>query len=245
MDEPLHAMHAGVDKWHFNDCDFAGASTNLASVYDDTVKALESGNAEKAAKLFGRALHVAQDFYAHTNWIDLEPADTKGMPALIDSSAGNWPTIVPWQALANGIVPVSKTHPRPANLTFVKVEPPDRARLRVVIAGVEHPALISGEATGRMNCPQEATIGHWDDRPGQYGGLAKDYPCREPARSFHAACTLALRQTYQEWCRLRTLAAADPIATKTLNTMLIADDADAKICAEKAFLLPSFPGKCE
>jgi hypothetical protein len=245
MDEPLHVNYAGLDKWHFNDCDFAGASSNLASVYDDTVKALKSGKADKAAELFGRALHTAQDFYAHTNWIDLKPAGAESMTALIDSSAVNWKPIVPWTAIGNGPVAVSKTHPRPGNVTFVKVEPPDRARLRVLIDGVEHPVLISGEATWRMNCPEEAVIGHWDDRPGQCGGLAKDYPCREPARGFHAACTLALRQTYQEWCRLRTLAAADKDATKTLDTMLIAEKADAKICAEKAFLLPSFPGKCE
>jgi hypothetical protein len=237
--------YAGVDVWHFNDCDFSGASKNLAAVYEDTVAALKRGDANEAARLFGRALHTAQDFYAHTNWIDLKPPGRDRMTALVDTNDGPWQELVPWQRLPSQqrIVPVSETHGRPKGVTIIATKPPNRATIGVSIGGVAHAALISGEATWRMNCPAEVAIGHWDSAE-QSRGLAKDYPCRDPARSFHAACTLALRQTYQEWCRLTTLASGDPAARQTLDGMVKDPGTAAKICADKRFLADDFSGGC-
>lgn len=42
------------------------------SLIDELVGELKVGNGDKARKLLGRALHTLQDFYAHSNWVDLD-----------------------------------------------------------------------------------------------------------------------------------------------------------------------------
>jgi hypothetical protein len=240
--------YGGRDIWHFNDCDFSGASSNINDVYGDVLAALRKKDAAKAAKLFGRILHTAQDFYAHTNWVDLKIPDQGQKKMIADANPGLWKEMKPWEPLwPQGVVPVSDKSDRPANVTLISTEPPNREHLRVRIGATEYPALISGAATLRMNCPKEATIGHWDGKE-QSGGLSKDYPCRDPAKSFQAACSMALRQTYQEWCRLKDLATADKDATakQTLEGMVedsvAARDKESKICSEKKYLEVDFGG---
>lgn len=249
MDRVANLCLAGIDKWHFNDCDFEGASRNLAKVYEEILAALEKHDKPEAARLFGRALHAAQDFYAHSNWVELQGGKRAAEMPLVDESDGNWPTLSPWKPLANtGIIPVSETQPRPATVELPSPAAPDRSTLTVKLEGRDHPALISGEATLRLDCPEQVEIGHWDDRPGQSGGLAKDYPCRP---GFHAACTLALRQTYQEWCRLlgmaRAAATREPHALGALLEMVEESSAAmaAGICDRKLFRKPGFAGECK
>lgn len=60
------------DDWrHFDDCDFNGASAYINRRYDELRKRLSDQDSFYAALNFGRALHPAQDFYSHSNWVEI------------------------------------------------------------------------------------------------------------------------------------------------------------------------------
>jgi len=84
---------AGKDKYHFNDCGFHAASYEIRTLHDDVLRALHAardlqGRPEQAAEIanaataFGTLLHAAQDFYAHSNWVE------SGARELIDDVFG-------------------------------------------------------------------------------------------------------------------------------------------------------------
>src|SRR5262245_56214524 len=64
---------------HFDDCNFSGGSQVVSSNEADAVAHLDpadpSPEGDAAALVaFGRALHAVQDFYAHSNWVELGAA---------------------------------------------------------------------------------------------------------------------------------------------------------------------------
>lgn len=78
--------HQFESKAHFDNCDFDGATQYLAELIDEAGKHADSTQAAKlsnnasamedAAKraffALGQALHTVQDFYAHTNYVELQ-----------------------------------------------------------------------------------------------------------------------------------------------------------------------------
>jgi len=83
--------HQFQSKAHFDNCDFEGATTYISELFDETgryvevaTKAKAAGNtpALKKAVLsaffsLGQALHATQDFYAHTNYVELQAPKVK------------------------------------------------------------------------------------------------------------------------------------------------------------------------
>jgi hypothetical protein len=61
----------GRHELHFDDNAFEGGYAYLAEQRGRIGPALESGHAELAWDAFGRLTHTAQDFYSHTNYVDL------------------------------------------------------------------------------------------------------------------------------------------------------------------------------
>jgi hypothetical protein len=61
----------GRHELHFDDNAFDGAHAFLSAQRAQIRPALESGRPELAWDAFGRMTHTAQDFYAHTNYVDL------------------------------------------------------------------------------------------------------------------------------------------------------------------------------
>jgi hypothetical protein len=61
----------GRHELHFDDNAFDGAYAYLAEQRGRIRPALESGFPEAAWDAFGRLTHTAQDFYSHTNYVDL------------------------------------------------------------------------------------------------------------------------------------------------------------------------------
>ena len=61
----------GRHKLHFDDNAFDGAFAYVAEQRGRIRPALESGRSEIAWDAFGRLTHTAQDFYSHTNYVDL------------------------------------------------------------------------------------------------------------------------------------------------------------------------------
>jgi hypothetical protein len=63
-------------KYHFDNCAFVKGGDNLFRSFDNLIELIkkdDDASAKKARQYFGfLILHPAQDFYAHSNWIDLE-----------------------------------------------------------------------------------------------------------------------------------------------------------------------------
>ncbi len=61
----------GHDEYHFDNNAFEQGYAYLAKQRQLTVKALHREKIPTALAAFGRLTHAAQDFYAHTNYVDL------------------------------------------------------------------------------------------------------------------------------------------------------------------------------
>jgi hypothetical protein len=162
-------------------------------------------------------LHAVQDFYAHSNWVEMQRTD------LIDSGLGLWtPISSNWGIVRDDIVASQNNPPRgwridplpdparPVTETHVPiVHTSDGRTLRLLISGTE-PGVIF------QSCPVE--IPHDDD--GRILGLNKDNITRTKDGSsfipapgddrwgdfgYLRARDLAVEQTSHEWCRLLTL----------------------------------------
>ena len=72
------------DERHFDDCEFDGAAEFIRDRYDDVRDALGTRDPWDATDEFGDALHPVQDFYAHSNWVEMgfpltrRPGDARG-----------------------------------------------------------------------------------------------------------------------------------------------------------------------
>lgn len=66
----LQDVYQWLSKIHFDNCDFPGGIENIQGGWD-TIDAAGSGYPETALAAFGALLHTTQDFYAHSNWIEL------------------------------------------------------------------------------------------------------------------------------------------------------------------------------
>ena len=78
----------GHDEFHFDSNAFARSYTYLEEQRRLTRSALEANHVPSAWSAFGRLIHTAQDFYAHSNYIDLwlalQPEGTQPSPADVD-----------------------------------------------------------------------------------------------------------------------------------------------------------------
>lgn len=188
-------------RYHFDDCNFSGASSTVASEEQAAVAALDPSEVTLESELvalrsFGQALHAAQDFYAHTNWVEL------GAEGLVDSSLGVFPTLRPYSTLSpSGVVVVEGRVPRGWAVTRAEDAPyPEnavvRARQRKKVQG----GLISGSVEYEPGdaCPRQVQMSHDE--------LNKDRSTDAAKAAQHArARELATAQTTHEWCRLLTL----------------------------------------
>jgi hypothetical protein len=105
---------------HFESCRFAtdggkgGAADYIRSAYGDAIASLDPADPEpfEAAVRFGRVLHTVQDFYSHSNWINLlnVPASTPlDSTHLFDRSLGDWPLMTPLSSVRHNDVAECKT----------------------------------------------------------------------------------------------------------------------------------------
>ncbi|HEX2698166.1 MAG TPA: hypothetical protein VHM28_10700 [Anaerolineales bacterium] len=61
----------GHDEFHFDNNAFDKSRAYIKAQRDSIRPALERGDIDSARSAFGRLTHAAQDFYAHSNYIDL------------------------------------------------------------------------------------------------------------------------------------------------------------------------------
>ena len=150
-----------------------------------------------AADEFGQLLHVAQDFYSHSNWIELGRTD------LFADGLGDWPVPADWAIFRDDIVIVSEHLPAgwsaSPNGSTPNVTTNANVPLRGLLSGVNDGLLIPipFPATTDDDCLDSIAISHGKED----WGLNKDK--NVPTKPlWKPAFDLAKKQTRHEWCRL-------------------------------------------
>jgi len=67
----IDSVHATDSGFHCDGENFPDCQANILKGVDDAVLALRANRLDEARKAFGGALHILQDFYTHSNWIEL------------------------------------------------------------------------------------------------------------------------------------------------------------------------------
>ena len=181
----------GHREYHSTGCDFQGTTENINSLYDQVVSSIH--NKDTMAKTFGLLLHPVQDFYAHSNWIEL------GRNDLVESNSDSkWPILLPFQEY-KGIIIVQvgdkskgEHYDIPNGYTLNR----DGKVVYVSTSNGTYPGLISGTShKSNANCPNEdISLTHRE--------LNKD---ERSKKGYDKARALAEAQTINEWCRLQNL----------------------------------------
>jgi hypothetical protein len=212
--EAIVSQHIKIEQYpaspnHFDNCQFAETVARINERYSAAIVDLnpKHANLPQAQENFGYILHAAQDFYSHTNWVEMGRTD------LIDPWYGNWKSL-------NGYTTSSNSNP-----VFILEEdgkPHSNFQIRAngKIMTVSNPTwnftgmmgLISGTYDADVSkCPPTASIPHGGatstitDRlyPDESRDLADELNKDNPARQGHwIARVLAVQQTTHEFCRL-------------------------------------------
>lgn len=186
---------------HFDDCNFSGGAALVAANQAAAVQALgaapPAGDAQ-AMLAFSRSLHAVQDFYAHTNWVELGGGDV-----LVDRSLTAFPTLTPYSAIpSSGFVVVQGQKPGQTAVYHDDDAPyPEYAIVMVRRQKKTAPGLVSGTVDYESGdyCPAAVSMTHEE--------LNKDKSTVPGRTAQHlAAKSLAIQQTRHEWCRLNQLA---------------------------------------
>lgn len=191
-----------VNANHFDDCNFSGGAQVVSDSQAEAVAALEPALASPttdalAIRAFARSLHALQDFYAHTNWIEL------GGQVLVDASLTAFPALTPYQTVpSSGFVIVQGAKPKRAALTRDEAAAYPESAVVGVRLHKQPPALglISGTVDYEEGnyCPDAVAMTHEElnkDKASNVGRTAQ----------YEAAKALAILQTEHEWCRLLEL----------------------------------------
>ena len=169
--------------WHFDNCLFDQTSANINGQYN-LMLALASLSYD-SPEAFGKLLHPVQDFYSHSNWVEL------GKTELVDDGLGLWTRLRPFTQTKGVTVVQGETNEEPYLPPGVQLRLLDDHR---VIVNGDQPGLVSGLSGWWLtddDCPDQVTIEHDE--------LNKDSQKRP---GYDAARDLAVRQTRHEWCRL-------------------------------------------
>jgi hypothetical protein len=215
-----------VNANHFDDCNFSGGSEVVTSNQATAVGYLDPASTTpesdaQAIVHFARSLHALQDFYAHSNWVEL------GGDTLVDQSTSAFPTLSPYSAVpSSGFVIVQGEKPKNSALTRKGEAPyPTSAIVTVKLGKRRSPGLISGTVDYEAGdfCPPSVAMTHEE--------LNKDESTTPGRTAQHeAAKALAIAQSRHEWCRLQALVQATYADTSRL-TAWVAEGALTPECS--------------
>lgn len=207
----LQALNVATDlrfilesRYHFDDCNFSQASATVRAEQAAAVEYLNPNDSTpqstfRALERFARSLHIVQDFYAHTNWVESEA------PGLLDQSLSEFPVLAPYSTLPNSnVVIVEGAVPKGTAVTRDHDAPyPENAVVRVQRRASRWLGLISGSVDYEPGdaCPRQVRMTH-----DELNKDRSDAPDR--TLQHEQAKALATQQTTHEWCRLRALTAA-------------------------------------
>jgi hypothetical protein len=192
------------NRYHFDDCNFSGTTRTIRANQRAAVEFLNPANDTpettfSAIAAFARSLHAVQDFYSHTNWVEIEAT------GLLDESLGEWPELAPYSVLS------------PSNVMIVQGAPPAGTTVSRDTSAA-YPASVVVEVQRGAERWRGLISGSVDYEPGEYCPAAvrmtheqlnKDRTATAGRTQQHEqAKALATTQTTHEWCRLRALARA-------------------------------------
>src|SRR4029079_16630919 len=151
--------------FHFDNCQFGPSTQNINNLYDQILKTLypnleSSPNIIKAANLFGMLLHTSQDFYSHSNWVELGRSD------IIDESLEKWVILEPYTSVKNSNILVIQGNHIPHEYKLKR-----DFGSKVVIVNGSQMGLISGMAGSTTGCPLSIALGHYDSKIGNIPGI--------------------------------------------------------------------------
>jgi hypothetical protein len=179
-----------TSKFHVYSCNFKGATENINRLYDQLL-------INRKPETFGLLLHPVQDFYSHSNWVEL------GRNDLIDNNDGKWTVLKPFQEY-KGIIIVQQGEDEENkedddnNKDDIHIGYTLSRTGKVVYVSSQtyenRPGLISTIYESSNNCPEDIALDH--------DTLNKDIPDRV---GYSQARALAEAQTIHEWCRLLNL----------------------------------------
>jgi hypothetical protein len=176
-----------TSKFHVYSCDFQGATENINRLYDQLL-------INPKPETFGLLLHPVQDFYAHSNWVEL------GRKDLIDNNDDKWTVLKPFQEY-KGIIIVQgddEDDNDDDNKADIHMDYTLSRTGKVVYVSSQsyenRPGLISTVYESSNYCPEDIALDH--------DTLNKDIPDRD---GYPQARALAVAQTIHEWCRLLNL----------------------------------------
>jgi len=214
----INNEHAFVDGplqftsgYHVDGCHFSDSVSKINNHYSRAINDLDPSkrNHGDARDAFGQLLHIVQDFYSHSNWIELGHTDPN--KDLIDGGLGLWTPLNGYQVYPKDFM-VIQGEKIPPGITLY----PQLHNNKIIHAVMFH-KIYQGLITGTIpyepdDCPDNIAIPHWDTfhgdkKRGEQGfgiGLNKDSPSRD---NFNEAKNMAIAQTKHEWCRLVTMTA--------------------------------------
>jgi hypothetical protein len=182
--------NAKVPAVHFDGSFFAEGAATINGYYQAALPKANPSHfdSKNLATQFGRLLHPAQDFYAHSNWIEL------GKTTLIDGGLGAWDALRPYSIHSGAMLAEGEAlHPVIPGYGTATFSRSGSSHVATVSfpSGVRLPAVFSGAFGGRDNTPNSIELHH--------NLLNKDYPT---IPGYAAAAALAVKQTRQEFRRL-------------------------------------------
>lgn len=191
-----------VNANHFDDCNFSAGSQVVSSSQAEAVRSLDPAlppeSDARAIAFFARSLHALQDFYAHSNWVELG-----GTRTLVDQSLRAFATLTPYTTVpASGFVVIQGAKPKNSALTRDDdAAYPQSAVVTVKLGKSRSPGLISGTVDYEPgnDCPPAVAMTHDELNKDKSTLVGREQQYRD-ARS------LATAQTRHEWCRLNELA---------------------------------------
>ena len=172
--------------FHVYSCDFQGTTENINRLYDQLL-------INPKPETFGLLLHPVQDFYAHSNWVELGKKD------LIDTNDSKWTVLKPFQEYKGVIIVQGEDEDDDDdNKDDIHMDYTLSRTGKVVYVSSQSyensPGLISTVYESSNYCPEDIALDH--------DTLNKDIPDRV---GYSQARVLAEAQTIHEWCRLLNL----------------------------------------
>jgi hypothetical protein len=176
---------------HFDACLFADSRKSINDNYGQALDSADPDNPRYSdvTDQLGQLLHGAQDFYSHSNWVDLD------LRSLVDEGVSNWEPMEPYEprtpsGSARPIVFVAGEDQTPFDGTLER----NGRFVTANVKGQSFPGVITGAFLSFLlpdDCPDNVVVDHDE--------LNKDSPGRP---NYGPARQLAYEQTKHEFYRL-------------------------------------------
>ena len=190
VDTDENAISFATSSHHFDNNQISESVSYINSLYRQALSYADPAqfNSNALAVVFGQILHTVQDFYAHTNWVELGKTD------LIDSGLGYWHDLTPY-TVHQGVM-------------VVEGEPPPILTLSqqgaVVTVTTDDDQQYPGLISGTFSIP--GSFGTADHLPANIVMTHSDLNKDDASRTgYPVAYYLATQQTEHELDRLIAL----------------------------------------